>query len=205
METGVSQLRILPVPLKCQMSRDISQGLNSVAQAASGEGFRRKEGLGEESWSVGLNGALEDGLTEKGVPSTQGHEERHKGGMDTAAATTWANSVQRFFQHYGAEHRLRPCGAPGTVVHVGVTHTWPLQSRDVHLARRIRQVRNHLSRPRTRAFHYRLGGNPEGRRGVSVSATDSNHRRSLHTPSLSVQAYRKNTHTLRVFPHTSAS
>ena len=65
-----------------------------MAQAASGEGFRRKGGLGEESWSVGLNGALKDGLTEKGVPSTQGHEERHKGGTGTAAATTWANSVQ---------------------------------------------------------------------------------------------------------------
>lgn len=85
-----------------------------MAQAAGWGGFRRKEGMSDESSSVGLNGAAEDGVTEKGVPSTQGYEERHKGGTETAAAMTWANSVQKCVQHYG-EHTLRPCGAPGAM------------------------------------------------------------------------------------------
>lgn len=56
------------LPLNCQMSQE-----NSAAQAVRREGFRRKKGLSEESWSVGkgfsevgLKRALKDGHTREG-------------------------------------------------------------------------------------------------------------------------------------------
>lgn len=118
--------------------------------------FRRKGGLGEDGWSVEyglfkevrLNWTLKGGCTREGGAFHAGRcEERHKGGKEATEATG-------FFCTKGHSALFRRAHSPslwspGSGVDVRMTQTRPLPPRDVHLARRIKQVHDDLSQSET--------------------------------------------------------